>query len=170
MGVPQAVISVELGTETNVSNFSVRYELTRPTAAVAAGLDVLTKTPQPALAPAALEQPLGIEGTLLRQLPPPVMRPADTGLSRTSDLQRAAQAMVDRSTWSVIAEGTVGLDVPLLRPGGLISIRGVGRLYNGSYVVTRVHHTVQPDGMEQRFVAARNAVTETGAELYMEVP
>ena len=75
---------------------------------VGRGLDVLTKTPQPALAPAALEQPLGIEGTLMRQLPPPLVRPADTGLPRTAELQRAAQAIVDRSTWSVFAEGTVG--------------------------------------------------------------
>jgi phage protein D len=168
-GAPQAVLSVELGTETNVCDFSVRYELTRPTAAVAAGLDVLTKALQPALALTALEQPLGIEGTLLRQLPPPMVRPADTGLPRTAELQRAAQAIVDRSTWAVIAEGTVGLDVPVLRPGGLVSIRGVGRLYNGSYVVTRVHHTIQAGSVEQRFEAARNAVTETGAELYVEV-
>jgi hypothetical protein len=163
------VLSVEFGTETNVCDFSIRYELTRPTAAIAAGLDVLTKSPQPAVALAALEQPLGIEGTLLRQIPPPIIRPADTGLPRTAELQRATQATVDRSTWSVIAEGTVGLDVPLLRPGGLVSIRGAGRLYNGSYFVTRVHHTIETGGMTQRFEATRNAVTETGAELYVEV-
>ncbi|HEU0304361.1 MAG TPA: contractile injection system protein, VgrG/Pvc8 family [Gaiellaceae bacterium] len=169
-GLPQAVLSVEMGTETNVCDFSIRYELTRPTAAIAAGLDVLTKAPQPAVAPTALEQPLGLEGTLLRQLPPPIARPADTGLPRTAELQRAAQALVDRSTWSVVAEGTVGLDVPVLRPGGLVSIRGAGRLYNGSYYVTRVQHTIKAGGgIEQRFEAARNAVTETGAELYMEV-
>jgi phage protein D len=168
-GPPQAVLSVEVGTDTNVQDFSVRYELSRATSVTAAGLDVLTKTPQPALAPAALEQPLGLEGTLLRQLPPPSIRPADTGLPRTAELQRAAQAIVDRSTWSVVAEGTVGLDVPVLRPGGLVSIRGVGRLYNGSYVLTRVHHTIQPDSVEQRFEAARNAVTETGTEVYVEV-
>src|SRR5215211_5083030 len=105
-GAPQAVLSVELGPETNVCDFSIRYELTRPTAAIAAGLDVLTKAPQPAIALTALEQPLGIEGTLLREIPPPIIRPADTGLPRSSDLQRATQALVDRSTWSVIAEGT----------------------------------------------------------------
>jgi hypothetical protein len=57
----------------------------------------------------------------------------------------------------------------VLRPGGLVSIRGAGRLYNGSYVLTRVQHTIQTGGIEQRFEAARNAVTETGAELYVEV-
>jgi phage protein D len=168
-GPPQAVLSVELGTETNVSDFSVRYELARATSVTAAGLDVLTKSTQPALAPAALEQPLGVEGTLMRQLPPPSIRPADTGLPRTAELQRAAQAIVDRSTWSVFTEGTVGLDVPVLRPGGLVAIRGAGRLYNGNYFLTRVHHTIRPDSVEQRFEAARNAVTETGTEMYVEI-
>jgi len=168
-GPPQAVLSVELGEETNVSDFSVRYELARATSVTASGLDVLTKSPQPALAPAALEQPLGIEGTLMRQLPPPSIRPADTGLPRTAELQRAAQAIVDRSTWSVFAEGTVGLDVPVLRPGALVAIRGAGRLYNGNYFLTRVHHTIRPDGVEQQFEAARNAVTETGTEIYVDV-
>lgn len=168
-GMPQAVLSVEMGTETNVSDFSIRYELTRATGASAANLDVLTKTPQPAVAPVALEQPLGIEGTLMRELPPPIVRPANTGLPRTAELQRATQAIVDRSTWAVIAEGTVGLDVPLLRPGGLVSIRGAGRLYNGSYFLTRVRHTIRAGCIEQRFEAARNAVTETGAEVYVEV-
>ena len=84
----------------------------KPTAAIAAGLDVQTKAPQPALAPAALELPLGLEGTLMRELPPGVIRPADTGLPRTAELQNAVQAMVDRSTWAVTADGTVGATSP----------------------------------------------------------
>jgi phage protein D len=169
LGLPQAVLSVSFGTETNVQDFSIRYDLSRPTAAVAAGLDVTTKSPQPALAPTALELPMGTEGTLLRALPPPIVRPVDTGLPKTAELQKATQGLVNRSAWSVIAEGTVGLDVAVLRPGGVVNIRGAGRLYNGSYLVTRVRHTIAPAHYEQRFEARRNAVTETGAELYMEI-
>jgi hypothetical protein len=70
----------------------------------------------------------------------------------------------------VVAEGTVGLDVPVLRPGGVVSIRGLGRLYNGSYLVTRVRHTLAPGCVyRQRFEARRNALTETGAEVYVGV-
>ncbi len=168
-GMPQAVLSVEMGAETNVQDLSIRYDLTRATGVSTSGLDVLTKSPQPVTAPVALEQPLGSEGTLLRQSAAPTVRPADTGLPRTAELQQAAQAIVDRSAWSVVAEGTVGMDVGLLRPGGLLSIRGVGRLYNGSYFVTRVHQKISVGGIEQRFEAVRNAVAETGAEIYMEV-
>jgi phage protein D len=168
-GVPQAVLSVSMGAETNVHGFNVRYEMTKPTTAVAAGLDVFTKSPQPALAPAATELPLGLESTLLRELPPPVVRPADTGLPRTAELQRAAQALVNRSAWAVVAHGSVGVDVGVLRPGGVVNIRGAGRVHSGSYVVTRVTHSLTPGGYEQRFEARRNAVTMTGAELFVEV-
>jgi len=169
VGVPQAVLSVGMDAETNVSDFGIHYEMGRATTALAANVDPLTRAPQPALAPVALEVPLGVEPTLLRELPPPIARPADTGLPRTAELQRAVQALVNRSTWSVVATGTAGLDVPVLRPGGLVSIRGVGRVYNGSYLVTNVRHTIAAGQYEQHFEARRNAVTETGAELYVEL-
>jgi phage protein D len=167
--VPQAVLSVSFGDDTNVRDFRIGYELTRPTAAIAAGLDVQTKAPQLGVAPVADELPLGLEGTLLRELPPGIVRPADTGLPRSAELQRAVQALVNRSTWAVTASGTVGTDVPVLHPGGLVNIRGAGRLYNGSYYLKRVRHTIAPGEYTQHFEAQRNAVTETGAELYVEV-
>jgi phage protein D len=169
VGMPQAVLSVSFGADTNVQDFGIRYELAQPTTAVAAGLDVQTKTPQPALALAALEVPLGLEPTLLRELPPGIVRPADTGLPRTAELQSAIQGIVDRSTWAVTASGTVGSEVSVLRPGGLVNVRGAGRLYNGSYFVTRVRHMIAAGNYEQRFEAQRNAVTETGAELYVGI-
>lgn len=169
VGLPQAVLNVNMGAETNVLGFSVRYEMLRPTTAVAATLDVTTKSPQPALAPVALQVPLGLEGALLRVIPPPVVRPADTGLGRSPELQTLAQAVVDRSTWAVVAEGTVGADAGVLRPGKIINVRGAGRVYNGSYFVTRVQHSIGRDRYTQHFEARRNAVGMTGAELYVSL-
>jgi hypothetical protein len=166
VGIPQGVLNVNLGTDTNTTGFRVRYEMTRPTAAVAAAVDPLTKSPQPAVAPVSARIPMGAEPTLLRIVPPPAVRPAETGLSRAGDLQRSIQAGVDRSSWAVMAEGHVGPDVPMLRPGRPVNIRGAGRVFNGSYHVTRVVHTIGPAGYRQRFEARRNAVTMTGAELY----
>jgi phage protein D len=168
LGLPQAVLSVSLGSETNVRDFSVRYDMTQPTTVVAAGLDVQTKTPQPAAAPTGLEPPLGREPALLRLRPPPVTRPIDTGLMRTADLQRLSQAVVDRSSYAVVASGTVGADVGVLRPGRIVNVRGPGRVYTGSYYLTRVHHTIGAGGYFQRFVARRNAVGTTGAEVFLQ--
>ena len=121
------------------------------------------------MAPTALEPPLGLEGTLLREVAPGVVLPAAPDLPRTGELQTAVQAIVDRSTWSVVAEGTVGLDVPVLRPGGLVTIRGCGRLYNGSYLVTRVRHPIAGQRLRAALRGAAQRGRETGAELYVEV-
>lgn len=170
LGMPQAVLSVSFGGDTNVSNFNVRYEATKPTAAIAVQLDTLTKTPQPGPAPVSLLPPLGLEPTLLREVPPAIARPVGTGVVHAGDLQGAAQAIVDRSTWAVTCEGVVGADVGVLRPGGLVAVRGAGRVHNGYWYVTRVRHTIGAGRHEQRFEAQRNAVTETGAEIYLEIP
>lgn len=168
-GLPQAVLNVGLGPQTNVLGFAVRYEMLRPTTVVAAGVDIRTKSPQPALAPASLQIPLGLEGTLTRVLPPPIVRPADTGLARNPELQTLAQGVADRSTWAVVAEGTVGADVGVLRPGKIINVRGAGRVHSGSYYVTKVHHSLGREQYVQRFEARRNAVGMTGAELFVDI-
>ena len=169
VGLPQAVLNVAMRDQTNVSDFSIRYQMLQPTTVVASGLDVPTKLPQPALAPAAALQPLGAEAALGRIVPPPVVRPADTGLLRTAELQTAAQAIVDRSSWAIAASGQAGPDVGVLRPGGFVNIRGLGDLYSGSYVVSSVRHSISADGWTQRFEARRNAVRATGAELFVGV-
>jgi phage protein D len=167
LGAPQAVLNVHMGSETNVAGFRVRYDMTQPTGAVAAGLDTMTKAPQPALAPVSVQPPMGVEPSLLRVLPPPVVRPVDTGEMRTAELQAYAQGIADRSSFAVVAEGEAGPDVGILRPGGLVAVRGLGRLHNGLYLVTRVRHRISDDGYVQSFEARRNAVTMTGAEPYV---
>lgn len=167
-GPPQAVLNVDMGPETNVEGFQVNYAMTRPTAAIAAGLDVATKAPQPALAPASLQPPWGLEPTLSRVIPPPNVRPAGMGLFTTGELQPAVQAIVDDSSWAVEAHGTVGPDVGILRPGGVLNVRGAGRVLSGSYYATRIAHSISRNGnYTQWFQARRNAVGMTGAELYI---
>jgi hypothetical protein len=170
LGVPDAVLNVNMGSETNVAGFTIHYDMTRPTSAVAAGLDTTTKAPQPALAPVSIQPPMGLEPALLRVLPTPMVRPADTGLVRTSELQSYAQGIADASSFAITAEGEAGPDVGVLRAGGLVAVRGLGRLYNGLYLVTRVTYRISDQGFSQTFVAVRNAATMTGAEPYVALP
>lgn len=170
LGLPDAVLNVNMGSETNVARFSVRHRMTRPTSAVGAGLDTTTKSPQPALAPVSIQPPMGLEPALLSVLPTPVVRPADTGLVRTSELQAFAQGIADKSSYAVEAEGEVGPDVGVLRPGRLVAVRGLGRLYNGIYLLTSVTHRISDEGYSQKFSAVRNATTMTGAEPYVALP
>jgi phage protein D len=169
VGMPDAVLNVSMGGETNVSRFRIRYDMAQPTTVVAAALDTTTKSPQPALAPISLQPPMGIEPALMRVLPPPIVRPVDTGLMRTSELQSFAQGIADASSFALVAEGEVGAAVGILRPGGLVNVRGAGRLYNGSYFVTRVSHRITRDEYVQQFEARRNAATMTGAEVFLQL-
>jgi hypothetical protein len=170
VGEPQAVLNVNMGVDTNVTGFHVHYDATKPTTAVASGLDIPTKAPQPALAPASLQVPLGAEPALTRVLPPPIVMPADTGLPRSAELQTYAQAVVDRSSFALVAEGETVTGVSILRPGGIVNIRGAGALFSGTYFVTRVRHRISADGWTQNFEAVRNAVQLTGAELFVDLP
>lgn len=161
-----AIVSVGAGEQSNVADFSVRHEMARPTTAVATALDVTTKSTQSATVSSSAETLLGSDETVAALDPAPVVLPAGTGLVQTSDLESFAQSIVDRSAWSVVAEGEVGPGVGVLRPAAILNVRGAGGTYDGSYYVTRVLHRVRGMRYTQRFEARRNAVHPTGLEVY----
>jgi hypothetical protein len=182
-GAPDAVLNVRMGPQTNVSEFKIRYDMTRPTTAIAMGLDAKTRTPSvfPALSAATPPPlaglypsglPMGLEDAVLRSFGPqsqPLILPAETGQFTAPGLAAATQAIVNRSSWAVMAEGTVGPDVGVLRPGSTVNVRGVGLFFNGSYYVTRVNHAIDTDSYVQKFEAQRNAVMMTRAELFVQL-
>jgi hypothetical protein len=167
-GTPQAVLTVHAGPQSNVLDFHVHYEMTQPTMATASALDDDTKSSQQGQASSPQVTALGSDDTLTRLPTQPIALPAQTGLMETSGLQTLAQAIVDRSTWAIVASGTAGPDVGVLRPGGIVNVRGAGQLHSGSYYVTRVVHVFGQDGYTQRFEARRNAVGLTGSESFQE--
>ena len=96
----------------------------------------------------------------------PASAPSSTSTASRSPAG-SIETIADRSSFAVVAEGEVGPDVGVLRPGGLVAVRGLGRLHNGLYLLTRVRHRISDDGYVQSFEARRNAVTMTGAEPYV---
>lgn len=164
----QSVLTVAGGATSNVSGFTVRYDMLRPTTASASGIDVMTKSTQPVSVTSSGLDQLGETGALDRLQPAPLVRPAQTGLMHSADLGALAQAVVDRSSWALTAEGMVGPDAGVLRPGRPVNVRGAGVLFSGSWYVTRVTHTLGSQGYLQRFIARRNAVHATGTEGYQE--
>jgi hypothetical protein len=170
-GMASTVLNVNMGSLTNVRDLEVRYDMVRPTLATALGLDTVTKAPGVGLAPVSQLMPMGIEPTTVRTLAGvgiagalPMVQLADTGGSTVAELQPSAQAAVDRTSFAVHVDGTTDESVGVLRPGSLIAVRGIGRLFNGLYQVTRSRITIVDGRFEQRFTARRNAVTMTGAE------
>jgi len=168
-GLPQAVLNVNMGGETNVSDFQADYDMVQPTTAIGAEIDLSTKAPLPALAAVAAQVPQGLEPALSRILPPPAVRIAATGAATAGELQAVAQGIADQSSFAVRASGTVFPEVGILRPGGIVNVRGAGRVFNGSYYLTKVSHVISNQGHVQRFESKRNAVTMTGAEVYFSL-
>jgi hypothetical protein len=171
IGVPQAVLNVNMGADTNVRELTARYDMLKPTTVVSANLDTATKAPQAGVAPLSLIPPMGLEPAGVRAIAGaglaaalPLVRPADSSNGLVPELQAAAQGIADRSSFAVVVEGLAGPDVGVLRPGGLVALRGVGRLFTGLYQLTKVRLTLSEGRLEQRFTARRNAVTMTGAE------
>lgn len=170
-GVASAVINVNMGSLTNVRDLEVRYDMARPTLAMALGLDTATKAPGVGVAPVSKLVPMGIEPATLRAVAGagvagsmPMIRLAETGGATVAELQPSAQAAVDRASFALTVEGTTDESVGVLRPGALIAVRGIGRLFNGLYQTTRCRISVVDGHFEQRFTARRNAVTMTGTE------
>ena len=97
-GPPKPVLNVRMGTDTNVSDFEIRYDMTRPTTAIGMGIDV--KTRAPAVFPRSFRRP-----------PPPV-----AGSIRSAcRWARACRAAFLRA--AVPADGLSGRDRPILAAG-----------------------------------------------------
>lgn len=181
-GMQEAVLNVKMGAQTNVSEFKIRYDMVKPTMALAASVDVMNRAPSFAVSlapsfatpPYPLGAPMGVQDATLRALagahPPPMVLPAQTGQMALPGLTAVNQAIANRSSWAVVAEGTVNADAGVLFPGGTVNIRGAGLAFNGAYYVTRVSHTFDCGAYTQKFEARRNAIGMTGTEVYVQLP
>jgi len=169
---PQGVLSVNTGPETNVSSFSVRHDLLGPTTAKASAVDIETGTDPSSV----IERPelaaLGLESTVLsslvEELLPGTPGPdwsrrvllSQTGLTEAAEVQAHAQAVVDRSSWSITASGEVHTATfgRILRAKRPVLVRGLGPRFSGAYYVERVSHTISSGGYTQAFSLKRNAL------------
>jgi phage protein D len=167
--LPQAVLNVNLGNATNVDDFTVRHDMVGPTTARVTGLDIESRTDQPADASSGSRASLGGSPTVATPKPRLVLL-SDTGLSESGELQTLAQAVVDRSSFAITAEGVVhGASLgKVLRAKRPVNVRGAGRELSGTYYVERVLHAFAGEGHVQRFRLRRNAHGLTGHESFTE--
>jgi phage protein D len=88
-------------------------------------------------------------------------------MAQSAEVQRYAQSVVDRSSWSIVADGELNTVAyaKVLRAKQPVMVRGVGKQFSGRYYVEKVHHTISGDGAwVQRFTLRRNAVGLTRRE------
>jgi phage protein D len=165
----QGVLSVNLGDATNVNSFSARFDMLRPVTAQVTGLDIDDQSDQPAQIDSAALNGLGRKPAGSADKPRKVLL-ADTGLAQSGELQTYAQAVVDRSSFAISADGELNTVAygGVLRAKRPVLVRGAGRQFSGSYYIDRVLHTFTPQGYTQRFSLRRNGLGLTGQESFSE--
>ena len=165
---PQGILSVNMGSETNVNSFRARYDMLLPITAEVTGLDIETQSNQPANVEKTSIADLGSKPAVNTDRPRKVLL-SQTGLAQTGELKTYAQAMVDQSSWAITAEGDLNAVAygGILRAKSPVLVRGIGKQFSGIYYIDKILH-IFTDGYVQRFTMRRNALGLTKKENFKE--
>jgi phage protein D len=168
---PQGTLTVNMGSATNVNKFRARYDMLGPAVAKAATIDPDDAKDQSGDASQAEQSDsTGSESTTPSDRPRKVLL-SGLAMSQAGEVQKYAQAVVDRSSWSIVAEGELNTVAyaKVLRAKQPVMVRGVGQQFSGRYYVERVLHTITGDGTwTQKFSLRRNATGLTRRENFQD--
>ncbi|CAL78125.1 conserved hypothetical protein [Bradyrhizobium sp. ORS 278] len=171
IGLPQRALTVSPGPETNVDNINFTYNAMAPTIVDDVVQDRLTNSSMPVMTFVSQRPPLAAMPALPFQLPNvrTSLLEQSPGLSIVQAYAQA-QAVTDKSVDSVVtAQGE--LDAlrygDVLKPRGIVGLRGAGFTHDGLYYVKSVSHTISRGQFKQRFSLTREG---TGAITPVVVP
>ncbi|GAA1383305.1 hypothetical protein [Catellatospora chokoriensis] len=162
-GPPQRALSVDLGPHSNVTEVNFRLEALGPVLLDGEVLDERSGQQLPVRTAASLRPPLSVlplwatrQGDLRRR------RFRDSGVTITTAYARA-QARVDAASDAVIAEGALdgARYADVLRPRGLVGVRGAGWSHDGLWYVRQVTHELSRGAYQQRFTLSRDGYGST---------
>lgn len=166
---PQPLLAAHFGAETTLRRFSASVDALRPAHVGMFQVDRLDKTVLTTLAAVPEAAPLGtLDAEAL--LAPGVEaakvfvgKNAATGLP---EMEALCQGLVREGAWFVHGEGEIDAAAygHVLRPRGLVTIKGLGETYSGVYYVEHVQHAIDPAGYKQHFRVKRDALLPTGSE------
>lgn len=165
--LPQRALSVNVGPETNVESIGFTYNALAPTSVRDEIQDRQTNQRLPVVTFAGTRMPpLAALPALPFNLPnvrTALLDNSGHGLTYLQAYARA-QAVTDKSLDNVVtAQGE--LDAlrygDLLRPRGLVGLRGAGLTNDGLYYVKSVSHAISKGQYRQRFTLAREGVGAT---------
>ena len=158
-GLPQPAISVDLGPQTNVAAPPrFRTDALAPVQVQGKVQDPRLGITLPVIVGASLRPPLAaLPLWLTNAADSRAVRLRESGTGATTALARA-QAQVDKSVDAVVAEGELdGVRYgAVLRPRGLVGLRGAGWSHDGLWYVRRVAHDLAPGSYREAFTLARD--------------
>lgn len=158
VGVPQPALNIDMDAMTNVSSLSFSFDGLQRTQLAVSVQEPVTKlavsVPLPDVS--LLSPPLA-----LRQAPSLRTKPLE-GAAKDNPLAAMARGLAKASQSADAVTGTGQLDVlrygRVLRPRGLVGVRGAGLAYDGLYFVKSVTHDLAPGSYTQSFSLARNGL------------
>lgn len=162
VGVPQKALSVDMGPETNVETVNFSYDALAAVTVAGKVQDSLTNQGVPVRAPIPLRIPLSSQpAAIFNQPNVRKVQPGDVEGLNAAQAYARAQAQADASTDRVVT-ATGELDVArygdLLRPRGLVGLRGAGYTNDGFYYVKSVTHSIRRGEYKQSFTLTREGV------------
>jgi hypothetical protein len=166
LGVPQSALTMNMGADTNVESVNFQYNALAPSMVSGQVQDRLTNQSMPVQTFASTRVPLVSQPAWVvnqpnvrTQLPRNI-----SGLNAMQAMARA-QGQTDSSMDNVLT-ATGELDATrygdILKPRGLVGLRGAGYNYDGTYYVKRVTHKISRGEYRQSFTLTREG---TGALL-----
>lgn len=164
VGLPQPALSVDLGPNSNVTGTpTFRQDVLVPQLVEGSVADPLLGETIPVRTVASLRPPLAaMPAWLVNAGNIRTRRLRETGVAATTAFARA-QASTDSSIDCVVGEGELdgGRYGAVLRPRGLVGMRGAGWSHDGLWYVKQVEHTVRRGSYTQRFTITRDGYGST---------
>lgn len=168
---PQPVLAAHFEAETNLTRFTVTVDGLRPAEVAMYQVDRFAKDVLSAEVTASLEDALGsLTPTALLGAEVPAGRVvvAKNAATGTPEMQALCEGLVREGAWFVSAEGEIdaGAYGHVLRPRGLVTIKGVGETHSGVYYVAFAKHAFTCSSYTQTFRVQRDGLLPTGSEAF----
>jgi len=160
---PLTTLVVHAGDSTSVSGLRITNDMLRPTTVIADELDKSHSSQSAQVQTSS--NTVGQTSTVSLLPRTATTRLTGTGLRSSTNLQRAAQAVVDRASYALVARGQVPSSLGPMTPGTVIGIAGAGAAHSGPWVVRAVKHVITPGSYLQHFTATRNGIGNPGLSL-----
>ena len=168
-GSPQPVLAVQFGDQTTVTRFTLEVNALAPANVTMFQVDRLNKQELHASADSLALRQLGakpISSFLAGGMSPGQAYLGQAVTTGLPEMNALCQELYDRSNWFVTGQGEVDANAygSVLKPRGIVLIKGVGETHSGMYYISHVTHSFTADGYTQRFTVKRNALAPTGSE------
>jgi hypothetical protein len=158
IGIPQPALNVDMDAHTNVESLSFSFDGMSRTE-----IGLVVQEPTTKLAITVPLPPISLLRPPLAARQAPALRVEQLDdVAKLNPFQAVAKGLAKASESADAVSGSGQLDVlrygRILKPRGLVGVRGAGRAYDGLYFVKSVTHNLRPGEYKQSFTLSRNGL------------